>query len=108
MNPVEHTPREITAADVLAFMRTRTDELSSKAPGYVVIQVETTAGPLTPQNSFRAYVEHIGWSKPTDDPSVAIEELAAKCGGKTESDLLRERAAEMLSKADELEKGGSQ
>lgn len=97
----------ITPDQVIAFMADLVTELSSKVPGYSQVSVTAIDG-LSSKGTvlFRAYNEHTGHSVESKDPFATIKEVAAMANGKTESEMLRKNAQELLDRAAALEGRG--
>lgn len=93
-----------TQADVMSFMGSRLQKLREGVPGYVSVSIEARHHNSSDRTEieFRVYSEHHGHLNGKD-----LDELVSKAirlnGGKTEADMLRATAAEMLAKAEKLE-----
>lgn len=95
----------ITEANITEFLTGKLGVLASRIPGYSTVSIEAESpldGQTSPKIEIRAYNEHVGHAQSaTLDGAVAL--LIQRNGGRTEADMLRAQAAELVAKADRLE-----
>lgn len=95
----------ITEANITEFLTAKLSVLTARIPGYSTVSIEAESpldGQPSPRIEIRAYNEHAGHAKSeTLDGAVAL--LLQRNGGRTEADMLRGQAAELIAKANRLE-----
>lgn len=105
MSTIDTSSDTITAEQVLAYVEKHLLAFGEKAPGYINLAVEATwLRTHSPTIKFRAYCENIGHSALQDTPESAIAEVVAKVNGRSQAEILRAQAAEIMKKADEAER----
>lgn len=94
----------ITEADIAEFLTAKLEELSSQVPGYSALNIEANRFQRSqkPSIQIQAYNEFTGHtSGSTFD--MAIAETVKLTGGRTEAEMLRAKAAGLISQAEKLE-----
>ncbi len=88
-----------------AFLKAKIKVLKLKAPGYICLTLEVRhhKSSVDSEVTYRAYCEHIGHSDYADSADAAIAQIASRVSGKTEAQMLREKANALLQQAQGLE-----
>lgn len=90
---------------IAAFVSAKLADLKAKAPGYVSLSIEAHHHKSDTDSKvrYRGYNEHVGHSDYHETMDAAIAQIASRVSGKTEVEMLKEKAHELLEKARRLE-----
>lgn len=92
--------KPVTAEDVTAFVKLKLSEMRAVCPGYITFTVDAVQlnGEAPVYSKFRAYSANTP-SFEGSDPDEIIQKLIKEADGRSESDMLRKQAADLLEKA---------
>lgn len=101
--------RHVSAEDVVGFIKRKLSELREVCPEYISFTVDAiqlnAAAPV--YSKFRVY-SAVTNAFEGSDPDDLIRQLAQEASGRTEAEMLRSQAAELLDRASLLETKQSQ